>query len=114
MAAPRARLDSVTDRVLHQGLEDQARHHRVERLGVGLDPDGEPVAEPGVLDVGVLLDELELLAERHLLGAVGLEAHPEQVAQAGDDPVGRLGVGPHQRGDRVQGVEEEVRAGAAS
>ena len=56
-----------------------------------------------------MLEELELLAQRHFLRARCCERQAQEVAQPGHHPVGRLDVAVEQRGDRVQRVEEEVR-----
>ena len=68
----------------------------------------ETILEARLLDLEVLLQELELLLQRHSGRARSRERHPEQVAQPADHPVGRFRL-VHQRRDRVQRVEEEVR-----
>ena len=42
-------------------------------------------------------------------GARAVEGEPQQVAQAADHPVGGIGAAVHQRRDRVERVEQEVR-----
>ena len=69
----------------------------------------QAVAETHLLDVEVLLQHLELLLQRHLLDVRRVQRHAQQVAEPVHHPVGGVDVGPHQAGDGVQGVEEEVR-----
>ena len=57
----------------------------------------------------VLGEELELRLERHFLLADALEREPQEIAQPHQRAIGRFHVAVHQRGDRVQRVEEKVR-----
>ena len=108
-AAIAARGDGVADAVLDERLQQQVGHERVQRVGVEVVAHGEPLAEAGLLDLQVLGQELEVVAERHLLRAAAVERHPEQVAQPHQHAVGGVHVPVHERRDAVQGVEEEVR-----
>ena len=69
----------------------------------------EPVAEAQAHDLDVALQEVELRLERHFLRADVLQRHAEQIAQRRDHRVGAAHVLVHQRRDRVQRVEQEVR-----
>ena len=53
--------------------------------------------------------EVDLVLERHLLRADAIERQAQQVAQLRQHLVGGVDVAVHQRRDRVQRVEEEVR-----
>ena len=57
----------------------------------------------------ILCEEVELRLERDLLLPDVLERQAQEVAQPHQRPIGRLDVAMHQRRDRVQRVEEEVR-----
>ena len=108
--APAADLagEPVLDGVLDERLQDHARHEHVHggRVDVLLDTKLRP--EPDDLDIQVLVDRRQFLAQTD---EVVLTAHEttEQARQAADDHPGRLGLGPHERRDGRQGVEEEVR-----
>ena len=69
----------------------------------------QAVAEARALDVEVAVEELKLLPERHLLRGRRVERQAQEVAEPRDHLVGRVRVGVDERGDGVQGVEEEVR-----
>ena len=58
----------MLDRVLHERLQDQARHFRVERVRIDLEVDAEAILETRLLDLEVLLQELELLLQRDARG----------------------------------------------
>ena len=58
--------------------------------------------------------DVELGAERHLLLPEMLERDAQQIAQLHQDTVGGVHVAVHQRRDRVQRVEQEVRDAAAA
>src|SRR6202035_3203492 len=93
------------DQRLQQKIGDQG----VERLEVDVHRDREAALEPRLLDFEVLLQHLELLLQRDLLGARCVERHPKEVTQAIDHQIGRIQVDPHQPGNRVQRVEQKVR-----
>ena len=84
--------DAVADGVLDERLQQQVRHQRVERLGIDLDRDAQPAAEPRLLDLEVLLQDVELVLERHLLRARRVERHAQQIAQLIDHHVGGVDV----------------------
>ena len=99
---------AVLDRVLDQRLKDHARHDDVEGVGADLLVDLQLRAEPDHLDVEVLVDRLELLAQRHeMVGAAHQPA--QQTRQLGDQHAGGFRLGADQRRDRGQRVEQEVR-----
>jgi len=50
----------------------------------------------------------ELLAKGDLLGGSGPKGHAQEVAEAGDHPLGRVGILPDEGHDRVESIEEEV------
>jgi hypothetical protein len=51
------RSPAVPNGVFHQGLEDQARHPYLQRLGGDLAGDMQPLAETGALDLQITLYE---------------------------------------------------------
>ena len=108
--APAADLarEPVLDRVLDERLQDHARHDHVERLRRDLLVDAELRPEADDLDREVLVDRLELLAQRD---EVIRAAHqpPQQPGELRDQHARRLGLRPDQRRDRRERVEEEVR-----
>ena len=95
--------------VLHQRLEAQERDAHAEHLGRHLQGDPEPVAEPGLLEQQVALDRAQLLGQRREL-AVLAEGVAGEVGELEQQLAGPVGVGAHERGDRAEGVVDEVRA----
>ena len=71
--------------------------------------DGETILEARLFDVEVLLQEVALFLQRDDGLAAAIEGDAQQIAQAADHAIGRLGIAVHERRDRVQRVEEEVR-----
>ena len=69
----------------------------------------QAIAEARPLDLEVLVDEIELVLERHHLRADAIERQPQQVAEPRQHRVGGVDVAVHQRRDRVERVEQEVR-----
>ena len=96
--------------VLHQRLEQELRHRRVQDCPIDLEGGHQAVGKPDRLDPQVLSNELELLAERHLKGAVRPHDPPQHVAQLLEHAAGRGGVPvAHDDGDGVQAVEQKMR-----
>src|SRR5260370_21883422 len=79
--AARARPDTVADRVLDEGLENEMGDAPVERLRGYVHPHLEPIPEPDLLDLQVARDELALLLERHLPGRGALEHAAQQTPE---------------------------------
>src|SRR6476660_3954750 len=96
------------DRVLDKRLQDQSRDFGIERVRIDLVVDRQAILKTRLLDLEVLLQELELLVERHAGGIGARKRDAQQVAQATDHAVGGLRMRVHQRRDRVQGVEQEM------
>ena len=63
-ARPRIVRDAVGDRVLDDRLQHQRGNARAQRVGVGVDVDGQPIGEADALDLEIALDELQLVGER--------------------------------------------------
>src|SRR5262245_749287 len=99
----------MLDRVLHERLEDQSRNLGVERVGIDVVIDREPVLKSRLFDLEILLEELEFLVKRNARGARTRERNPKKIAQATDHSVRRLGLGVDQGRDSVERVEQEMR-----
>ena len=99
----------MLDRVLDERLQDQPRHFGVERLGIDLELDRQAILEARLLDLEVLLQELQLLLQRDAGRAGAIERQAQQIAQAADHAIGGVGIRVHERRDRVQRVEQEMR-----
>src|SRR5579864_5282610 len=52
--------DAMFDRILHQRLEQQARHLGVERVGGDFEHNAEPVLKPHLLDFKITVYEFKL------------------------------------------------------
>src|SRR5688500_9803567 len=98
-------LDGVFDEWLQQKVGDQ----RMQRIGLDVEYHRQTIAEARLFDLQVLREEIELLLQRHFLHADALQRHAQQIAQARDHRIGGFDVAMHQRRDRVERVEEEVR-----
>ena len=107
VGAPR---DAVTDGIFDEVLKCESREDGWPEGRIDLVCDAQPIREPGLFDREVLFDELELLVECHLVGAMSAQRATEHVTELLDDPGGSPPFTvPHQHGNRVQRVEEEVR-----
>ncbi len=96
--------------VLHQRLENKARHQGALEPRLDREAGAEAVGEAHLLDRQVALEESDLLGERDLVGTIGVEHLTEHLAELLQHPRGGRGVPvPHQDGDGVQAVEEKVR-----
>src|SRR5688500_7469579 len=100
----------MSHRVLDEWLKDEGRNQTLERLARGVHAGFEAIAEARFLDREVLVDQLELLGERHLEARGGGLHLVKEVAQVVEDGVGIVAP-PRapQLPDRVKGVEEKVR-----
>jgi hypothetical protein len=65
-------------------------------------------AEAGLLDLEIVADDFEFLAERDEAGVIGVERKAEQARRACRRYLRRAGVGGNEGGDGVERVEEEV------
>src|SRR5690606_5001493 len=103
------RADAVLDGIFDERLKNKVGHERVQRVGLDLEHYGQTVTESGLFDLQVLGQEIQLFLQRDFLDADHPEGDAEQVAEAGDHGVGRLDIAVHERRDRVERIEEEVR-----
>src|SRR5271157_3658760 len=68
-----ARADAVTDSVLDQRLQDQVRHHCIERPGIDFGFNAQAIVEACLLNVDVFLQESQLPVERDFVHADTIE-----------------------------------------
>ncbi len=101
--------DPVPNSILHQWLEDEPRDQRVAHSGLDVKQHSQPVAVARLLNLGVALQQGDLLGEGGLHPGAAPQGEPEHLAQSGKEPVGPARVLPYQRRDRVQGIEQEMR-----
>jgi len=99
----------MPDGVLDQRLNGQDRDRHRQHLRRQPQGDPEPVAEPGLLEVEVALDRLQLLGERGEL-TVAAEGVAGEVGELQQQLASPFRVGPHEGRDRGQRVVDEVRA----
>ena len=92
-----------------RGCRSRVGQERVERLGLDVEPDDQAIGETRLLDFEVLRQEIELRLQRAFVAAQILQRHPQQIAEAHQRPIGRVDVSVHQRGNRVERVEQEMR-----
>jgi hypothetical protein len=98
----------VLEGVFDEGLEQEDWDEAIEGVLRDLLDDAEAVAEADLLDGEVAADELEFVAEGEFLGFGVFEGQAEEVAEIADHFVGRVWVPVDERGDGIEGVEEEV------
>src|SRR5581483_823123 len=103
------RGETMLHRVFHQRLQDHAWYQQVERYRVEFLYDFQLVmAEAGDFDVEIVVEKLELLAQGN--ERVALAQQPSQdIAESYDHQPRRIGIRAHQRRNRIQRVEQEVR-----
>jgi hypothetical protein len=76
-------FDAMADGVLDERLKNQRGNQRVGDVGRGLHRDRKPVAEPDLFDVEVAPEQIELVAQRHLVGVGVIEAGAEEGRSSG-------------------------------
>src|SRR5208337_2992215 len=108
-AGSAARADAVANGVLHQRLQEQVRHQRRQSAGLNIHLHLQPVVEARLLNVNVLLQEGQLAAERKFVDADSIQREAQQVRQLQGHVLGGEAIVAGQRGDGIQGVEQEVR-----
>src|SRR5262249_21089937 len=91
-------------------LQKKVRRQRSHRRRLGFYPDCQAILKPQFLDLQVTFQKLQLLLQRRLLLTGISQSHSQKFSQAGDHLVGGLDVFAHQRRDRMQRVEEKMRA----
>ena len=84
-----AGLDAVVDGVLEQRLQHQRRQQRVGGRGIELPADAQALAEAQLLDLGVALEERDLVGEAHELARVGHQ-RAEKIGQVLERALGAL------------------------
>src|SRR6266403_2795487 len=100
---------TVLQTIRHTRLEEHAGDKSFERFFAELLDDFEIVAaEAGHFDVQVIVDELELFAERHKRLMLAKEA-PQNIAQLQDHAAGRIRINAEQRRNGVKRIDEKVR-----
>ena len=103
-----ARLDPVAHGVLHQRLQRQHRHDRLQHLRVDLHPHAQPLAEARLLEPQVLLDVLELVGQRHVR-ALARERVADELGELDQQLARLLRARVDERGDGGERVVDEVR-----
>jgi hypothetical protein len=100
----------VAQGVLHDRLQDEGRDERAGDLVVDLPGDAQAIAEPDLLDLEVLAEELELARERRLEVKGRAQQPAEHLAEQRDhlDRAGGVAAADQHR-DAVERVEQEVR-----
>jgi hypothetical protein len=100
---------AVTNRILHQRLENELRNQRVANRRIDRPAHLQSVGKTHLLNRQVFFDELQLLLERDLLSLTATQHLPQDAAEQFQHSrcVLRLLV-PDEHGDRVQAVEQEV------
>ncbi len=100
---------AVLDGVFHERLQDEVRYQRVEYARLYLGVDSESALKADLHDLQVPMRERQFLAERDFLLVRSVERRAQQLAQAGNHASDAAWVALHQRRNRVQRVEQEVR-----
>ena len=84
--------DAVLEGILHNGLQDEGRHHRLRQIeGVGDAPHHlHTVAEADVINRVILVHDAHFPGQRHLL-VVAHQAVAQQVRQSRDEGLRAVG-----------------------
>ena len=105
-----AALDAVLEGVLQQRLQQQGGNGACERGAVDVPGQRDPIGKALLHDLRVQLQHADFLAQRRDLLVAPLQRRAQQIGQARQQPIGPRHVDLHQRRDRIQGIEEEMRA----
>jgi hypothetical protein len=107
-AAGDARLEPMLDTVFDQRLEQHAGHRNFQGSRIDFPGNGQFFsAEASDLDGKVIIGGGELITELHE-GIVLIEHFAQNIGEFNDELAGLLGAKADKRGNRVEGVEEEV------
>ena len=99
----------MLDRVFHQRLQQHAGHHHIERCRLQFLHHSQLVAaEAHDFNVEIVVDELEFFVQRDK-GVAAVQQSPQNRGQLDDQFARRIRIKAHQRRNRVQSVEQEVR-----
>jgi hypothetical protein len=101
--------DGVHQRVLDERLQDKGRDFRLEQGLVNGPAHREAFAEPHLLDLEIASCEVEFVAERKRGVLGGRQGGAQQLREPHRHALGGGGILAHQRHDRIEGVEQEVR-----
>src|SRR6266699_1094268 len=99
---------AVLERVLDQRLEQEDGDSYVQDRGIDVEPDLELVPKAHPLDVQIVLEKRQLLAQRHLVSLL-IETAAQQRRQPEQHLLRLLGVLVRQYRDGVQRIEQKVR-----
>jgi hypothetical protein len=106
-AAGDAGFEAMLDRVFDERLKEHGGDDDVEGVVGDLLDDLELVAEADAFDVEIVVGEVQFFAKRDE-GVSIAEEDAEDVGEFDDHLAGEIGLGADERGDGVEGVEEEV------
>ena len=109
VAGTRLSGHAVLDGVLDERLEDQTRHAGVQGFRLDVELHRQAIRETRLLDAEILLEELQLHLQGHFVVARVVEREPQQIAEVHEGAIRGLDILVHERGDRVQRVEQEMR-----
>jgi hypothetical protein len=99
----------MADGVLRQGLKQHVGKFGVVGLGVNIEDDGQAVGKAGLFNPQVALNEIQFLPDGAFLEITVFQAEAQEVAEFADHPVGGFDIYVHEGGNRVEGVEQEMR-----
>src|SRR5437868_7960026 len=102
-------LETVAFWVLDYRLENQVGESRLESFGLDIHLHRHSILKSYALDFEITLEKLELFVKRDFLFARIFQRQSKKVAEPGYHRVGGACVFIHERGDRIQSVEQEVR-----
>ena len=95
-------------RVFHQRLQRQRRHIRVLKSFRDRDLITQTLSEARLLDLQIVADDFEFLAEWRQAALIGVEREAQQRGKFADRIFGQLRIPGNQRGDGVERVEKKV------
>src|SRR5690348_10892399 len=101
--------DSVLERILDDGLQDQTRNLDLEQVGWNVRVHLQAVGKADFLDGEILVEQFEFLTKRDLLPAGILQYAAEKIAKTGDH-IGRVVVSAlaDKRGNRIERIEQKM------
>ena len=108
MAGVYTGADPVHDGVFDDRLQDQVRDERLPDGRVDIKLNLKAIPEPRLLYLEIAVEQLELAMKRHLLHAASRQRLAQEVAQAGDHPIGGVGIFMDELRHGVKRVEQKV------
>jgi hypothetical protein len=102
-------VNSVTDGVLNERLQDQGWHLLIEHCRIGVNLYCEALTEPPPLNTDIEIENLQFTRKRNLVRFHLIERNSQQLAKTKKNVFGGPRVLRDESNGRLKRIEEEVR-----